>query len=56
MANIINALAYFGQQKIQAGVIGTNNQFTTTGTITSQTDMDNIKYQVAANPTAADGT
>ena len=52
----MNALAYFGQQNIQAGVIGTNNQFTQTGNITSEADMNNIKYQVNANPVAETGT
>ena len=52
----MNALAYFGQQTIQAGVIDSNNQFTTTGTIANETEMNNIKYQVNADPVAESGT
>ena len=51
----MNALMYFGQQNIQAGVIN-DGQFTTTGTIASETDMNNITYQVNTDPLATGGT
>ena len=48
---------YFGQQNIQAGVIDSNSgQFNTTGNIADQNAMNNITYQVNANPTEATGT
>ena len=52
----MNALAYFGQQTIQAGVIGNDGQFTQNGTITDQTQMNGITYKVNANPVAETGT
>ena len=52
----MNALMYFGQQKIEAGVIDTNGQFTTTGNINNANDMNNITYEVKADPTAAGST
>ena len=47
---------YFGQQKIQAGVIGDDGQFNTTGTIADQDQMNAITYQVSADPVATNGT
>ena len=48
----MNALAYFGQQKIQASAEG----LTTTNTITSQAEMNKITYSVNANPLSSEGT
>ena len=47
---------YFGQQKIQAEVINTEGQFTQTSTINNENDMNNITYNVDANPVATNGT
>ena len=47
----MNALAYFGQQTIQAGVASGAST-----TISSQDQMDKITYAVNANPLAANGT
>ena len=47
----MNALAYFGQQKIQAGVASGANT-----TITNQDEMNKITYSVNANPLEAEGT
>ena len=44
----MNALAYFGQQKIQASSTNT--------TISSQEEMNKITYSVSANPLEAGGT
>ena len=46
----MNALMYFGQQTIQA------NSDVVDSIITSQEQMNNITYQVNADPTAQDGT
>ena len=47
----MNALAYFGQQTIQAGVASGAN-----ATIDSQTAMNGITYSVNADPLANEGT
>ena len=51
VANIMNALAYFGQQKIQAVTPSDGNNI-----ISDQNGMNAITYSVSANPLADQGT
>ena len=50
----MNALAYFGQQTIQA--VAPSGVGTEGNPINTQENIDKITYNVNANPVATDGT